>query len=187
MRDLVFEIELTEPAIRQVQLNFLGEPALRSDAAAVADNEHANHELGINRRASDVAVVGLQFLMEVGQGSRHKHVDPSQKMILRNAIIETELVEQLALVPPPPPHHRRIPRRRRSPQQTESPFGATLNAFIDSIGHVWTAPFWQGLLWVQLVECCHVSGLLMRRLVPLALMRSAWAGSQSLARADVAP
>jgi len=35
----------------------------------------------------------------------------------------------------------------------------------------------------KLVECCHVSGLLMRRCVPLALMRSAGAGSQSLARA----
>jgi hypothetical protein len=53
-------------------------------------------------------------------------------MVLRNAIIEVELVEQLALVPLLPTHHRQIPRRR-SPRQTESPFGASLNAFIDSI------------------------------------------------------
>jgi hypothetical protein len=72
--------------------------------------------------------------VEVGQGSRHNHVDPSQKMVLRNAIVEAELVEQLALVPPPPTHHRPA-LRHRSPQQTESPFDATLNAFIDSIGH----------------------------------------------------
>jgi hypothetical protein len=39
----------------------------------------------------------------------------------------------------------------------------------------------------KLVECCHVSGLLMRRFLPLALMRSAVVGSQSLARADSAP
>ncbi len=39
----------------------------------------------------------------------------------------------------------------------------------------------------KLVECCHVSGLLMRLFVPLALMRSAGVGSQSLARADSAP
>jgi len=39
----------------------------------------------------------------------------------------------------------------------------------------------------KLVECCHVSGLLMRRFLPLALMRSAGVGSQSLARADSAP
>jgi hypothetical protein len=70
--------------------------------------------------------------MEVGQGSRHKHVDPAQKMVLWNAIIEAERVEQPALVPPLPTHHRPV-LRRRSRQQTESPFGATLNAFIDSI------------------------------------------------------
>ena len=114
-----------------MQLNFLGEPALGADAAAVADDEHTDHELGIDRGASDVAVVGLQFLVQVGQCRRHKHVDPSQQIILRNAIIEAELVEQLALVPLLPAHLRPV-LHRRSPQQTKSPFGATLNAFIDS-------------------------------------------------------
>jgi hypothetical protein len=71
-------------------------------------------------------------LVEVGQCRRHKHLDPSQKMILRDAIIEAKLIEQLALVPPLPTHHRPV-LRRRSRQQTESPFAATLNAFIDSI------------------------------------------------------
>ena len=117
-----------------MQLNFLGEPALRADAVAVADDEHADHQLGIDRGASDVAVVGLQFLVKVGQCSRHKHVDPSQKMVLRNAIIEAELVEQLALVPPLPTHHRPSPPSPIS-EQTESLFGGHLNAFIDSIGH----------------------------------------------------
>jgi hypothetical protein len=39
------------------------------------------------------------------------------------------------------------------------------------LGHVWTAP-WQGLFDVAaaLVGCGHVSGLLMRRVWPLALM-----------------
>src|SRR5665648_741344 len=132
MRDLVFKIELAEPAVREVKLNFLGEPALRAYAAAVANDEHADHELRIDRGASDVAVVGLQFLVKIGQGSRHKHIDPAQKMVLRNAIIEAELVEQLALVSPLPTHHPPV-LRRRCPQQTESPFGANLNAFIDSI------------------------------------------------------
>jgi len=34
--------------------------------------------------------------------SRYKHVDAWRKMVLRNAIIEVELVEQLAMVPPLP-------------------------------------------------------------------------------------
>jgi hypothetical protein len=54
-------------------------------------------------------------------------------MVLGDAILKPKLVEQLALVPPLPTHHRPV-LRRRSSQQTESPFGATLNAFIDSIG-----------------------------------------------------
>src|SRR5665648_658399 len=106
MRYLVFKIELAEPAVREVKLNFLGEPALRAYAAAVANDEHADHELRIDRGASDVAVVGLQFLVKIGQCSRHKHIDPAQKMVLRNAIIEAELVKQLALVSPLPTHHR---------------------------------------------------------------------------------
>jgi hypothetical protein len=132
MGDLILEIELAEPAIREVQLDFLGEPALRADAAAVAHDEHADHKLGIDRRASDVAVERLKFAVEVSQCRRHKHINPAQKMALRNAVIETELVEQLALVPPLPTHHRPV-LHRRSRQQTESSFGATLNAFIDSI------------------------------------------------------
>jgi len=44
--------------------------------------------------------------MQVGQCSRHKHIYPAQKMVLRNVIIEAKLVEQPALIPPPPPHHR---------------------------------------------------------------------------------
>jgi transposase len=37
--------------------------------------------------------------VQVGQRSCHNHIDPAQKMSLRNAIIEAELVEQLGLVP----------------------------------------------------------------------------------------
>src|SRR3990170_6345788 len=108
MWDLVFEIELAEPAICQVKLNFLGEPALGADAIAVAHDEHTDHEFRIDRGASDVAVVGLEFLVKVGQCSRHKHVDPSQKMVVWNAIIEAELIEQLSLIPSPATHHHRV-------------------------------------------------------------------------------
>jgi hypothetical protein len=54
-------------------------------------------------------------------------------MVLRDAIIEAKLVEQLALI-----RLRRpilAPVLRRPFPQNESPFGVTLNAFIDSIGH----------------------------------------------------
>ncbi len=51
----VFEVELAEPAIGEVQFDFLGEPALGTDAIAIADDEHAHHQLGIDGWAPDVS------------------------------------------------------------------------------------------------------------------------------------
>lgn len=57
MWDLVIEIELAEPAKGKVQFDLLDEPALRADAVTVADDEHPHHELGIDRRPTNLAVV----------------------------------------------------------------------------------------------------------------------------------
>jgi hypothetical protein len=48
---------------------------------------------------------------------------------------------------------------------------STIAHVTSDLGHVWTAP-WQGLsdAAAALVECGHVSGLLMRRMWPPALM-----------------
>jgi hypothetical protein len=52
-------------------------------------------------------------------------------------------------------------------------------------GSRWPLVFGKVCFGCNLVECCHhLSGLLTRRIVPLAVMQSAWARSQSLARAD---
>jgi hypothetical protein len=53
---LVVEIEPTEPAIGKVKLHFFAQPALRTDAVAIADNQHPDHELGIDRRPADLAI-----------------------------------------------------------------------------------------------------------------------------------
>ena len=47
-----------EPAIGQVEMYLFTEPALRTDAEAVADDEHPDHQFGIDRRAADLAVEG---------------------------------------------------------------------------------------------------------------------------------
>ena len=112
VRDPVFDIELAEPPVGQVKLDFLGEPALGADAIAVADDEHPDHELRIDRGAADVAVMRLQFHVEVRKRSRRNDVDPSQKVVLRDAVFEAELVEQLGLITLSPTHHRRALRRR---------------------------------------------------------------------------
>src|SRR6516164_3769927 len=46
---LVVEIELAEPAVSKVQRHFLTQPALATNAIAVTDQEHPDHQLGMNR------------------------------------------------------------------------------------------------------------------------------------------
>jgi hypothetical protein len=106
VRDLVVQIELAKPSIGQMQLDFLGELALRADAVAVADDEHPDHQLGIDRRTADVAVMGLELFVQVGKRYRHEHVHAAQQMVLGDPIFQPELVEQTALIAPLPPHHR---------------------------------------------------------------------------------
>ena len=50
------EIELAEPAVSKVQRYFLAQPALVTNAIAITNQEHPDHQLGINRGSADVAV-----------------------------------------------------------------------------------------------------------------------------------
>jgi len=59
VRNLVVEIELAEPAVGEVQRHFLAQPALMTNAIAVADQEHADHQFRINRGPADVTVKRL--------------------------------------------------------------------------------------------------------------------------------
>jgi hypothetical protein len=45
-----------------LQLNLLAKPPFEANAVAVANDQHPNHELGINRRPANIAVEGRQFL-----------------------------------------------------------------------------------------------------------------------------
>src|SRR6516165_8492366 len=122
-----------------MKLDLLAQPSLRADAIAVADEEHSDHELGVDRRSSNLAVEGFQLLVQIGEHRRDKHVHAPQQMVRRNAILEAELVEQLPLIPLPPPHHRRVPAAEYA-QRTESAFGGPHKPFIDNIGQQQTTP-----------------------------------------------
>src|ERR1051326_8018137 len=43
------ETQSTKPAIRQVEVHLLAQPPLRADAEAIADDQHPNQQLRINR------------------------------------------------------------------------------------------------------------------------------------------
>jgi hypothetical protein len=84
IRHLVVEIEAAEPTIGEVELDLLAQLSLEADAVAVADDEHPQHELGIDRRSADLAVERLQLLAKLGQQTRH--VDSAQQMARWNAV-----------------------------------------------------------------------------------------------------
>src|SRR5215471_16047529 len=112
--DLVVKIEPTEPAIGKVKLDLLAQLALRTDAVAVADNQHPDHELGVDRRPADLAVERLQILAKPSQYPRHSRIDAAQEMVCRNTPFEIEQIEQLALIDRLPTHHDPPPSPRTS-------------------------------------------------------------------------
>ena len=107
VRHGIGQVEPAEPAMGEVQRDFLAQPPLRADAAHIADEQHADHQLGINRGPADRAVVGLQLPANARQ--LNKAIDRAQKVILRDVIFEAEAVEQRSLPHCPLAHHVRIP------------------------------------------------------------------------------
>jgi hypothetical protein len=82
-------------------MDLLAQPTLRTNAEAVADDEHPDHQLWINRGPPHLAIVGSQMRPNLGQVD--EPVDLSQQMIIGNAPLQTEAVKQ------------RLPLTRRSP------------------------------------------------------------------------
>ena len=64
--NLVVKIEAAEPAIGQMQFDLLAKPPLRANAVAVANDEHADYQLGVDRWPPDLAVERHQLLPKLG-------------------------------------------------------------------------------------------------------------------------
>src|ERR1700676_3124276 len=79
-----------------------------TNAIAVTDQEHPDHQLGIDRGPPDVAVKRLQLLVQIGQNGSRENIDPSQQVVRRDHLVEAKLVKQLPLISILPPHHRRL-------------------------------------------------------------------------------
>ena len=103
----------TEPAIGKVEVNFFAEAPLRTDAEAVAHQQHPDHQLGINREATRLAVVGSQMCTDAGQVN--KTIDRAQQMIHRHMLLKTEAVEERLLHHSALTHHRVIHSHRPLP------------------------------------------------------------------------
>ena len=100
--DIAVEPEPAEPPVGQIEVDLFAETPLGADTEAVPDDEHADHQLGINRWPSQRAVERRELAAQFRQVD--KAVDRPQQMISRHMSIEREVVEQahpvrLAVVP----------------------------------------------------------------------------------------
>ena len=127
VRNLIVEIELAEPAIGKVQRHLLAQPPFMTNAIAVTNQEHPDHQLGIDRGSADVAVKRLQLFVQIAQNGCREHVDPSQQVVRRDHLVEAKLVAA-DLGPAAPSSPNLLP-----PLKQESLFARLLNPFFDSI------------------------------------------------------
>jgi len=117
VRNGVIEVESAEPAIRQVQADLLTQPALGSNAEAVADDQHADHQLRIDRRAAGVAVERCEVMPQLAEVE--EAIDGAQQMSARHVLLEVEGVEELVLPTALLTHHRFAPSLRRAQHKRE--------------------------------------------------------------------
>ena len=80
-------------------MHLVAQPVFGADAEAVAHDQHADHQLGINGGPADAAVVGPEVFAHSGQVD--KAINRAKKMIHRHVTIEVEAVEECLLQPRP--------------------------------------------------------------------------------------
>ena len=108
IRNRIFQAEATEPAVGEVEMDFFAQASLGADAIAVTNDQHADHELRIDRGTSGVAVVIRQVLAQFTQVKAAVHA--AEEMILGNVFVEVEGVKQLVLTARSTSHHHSAPR-----------------------------------------------------------------------------
>src|SRR5437868_10951461 len=101
----VVEFETAEPAIAEMKFDLLAQPPLQTDAIAVADDEHPDHQLRVDRGPADVAVERRQLLAKIAQHPRDDWIETAQEMTRWNVFFKVEKVEQLALIDHLTTHH----------------------------------------------------------------------------------
>ena len=89
-------------------MDLLAQPPLGADAERVTDDEHPDHQLGVDRWTPGLAVVRPQMIADARQID--EPVDRAQQVIRRNMILEAEAVKQRLLHHRPLAHHRPVSR-----------------------------------------------------------------------------
>ena len=103
IRHRILKAEAAEPAIGQVQMHLLAQPTLGADAEAVADQQHAHHQLRIDRRPAGVAVERGEMLTEIAE--IEEAINAAEQVIRGNVCVEVEGIEQSVLCAALLSHH----------------------------------------------------------------------------------
>jgi hypothetical protein len=93
--DFIFKAQPAEPAISQVQMGLFAQPPFGADAIAVADDQHADHQLRINRRTPNRTIEIGKVMAQVAQ--IETLINAAQKVIGWDVIFKVERVKQSLL------------------------------------------------------------------------------------------
>src|ERR1035437_10284541 len=103
IRDSILDTEPVEPAIGEVHLYFTADQPIQADRKDIPCDQHPDHQFRINRRAPHGRIVRCSFTVKPGK--IESSVDLPHKVIFRDHIAKTKLVEQLTLVTLQTAHH----------------------------------------------------------------------------------
>jgi hypothetical protein len=131
-----------------VQRDLLAQPPLKANTVAVADDQHADHQFGVDRRPANLAVERLQLLPKLPQYPPHDRVEAAQEVAFRDALFEVEEIEELALIDRLPTHHDPPPPLKPSTKRNhDSPM--ITSDFFNTIGPKPTLPLFDHLVGPQ--------------------------------------
>ena len=88
----IFKAQPAEPAIRQVQMGLFAQPSFGADAIAVADDQHADHQFGINRRTPNRTIEIGEVMAQIVQ--IETPINAAQKVIGGDVIFKIERVKK---------------------------------------------------------------------------------------------
>lgn len=111
VRHRIVQTQAADPTVGQIQMHFPTQAPFGTNAVAVGDDQHPDHQFGIDRRATCMVVVVGQVLAKFAQVE--SLIDAAQQIILGNVLFEIERVEQPVLPPRLLSHHLDCPRNAR--------------------------------------------------------------------------
>src|SRR5258707_3345326 len=100
---MAVQAETTKSAIGEIEMDFLAQAPLGADAKAITDDQHPDHQFGIDRWTTNRAVERGQFSPQLAK--LDEPVDGPQEMVSGNVPFERELIEQSSLLDLPMSHH----------------------------------------------------------------------------------